>query len=114
MRPAITEVSKLTTIKQDDIKTIKSTVEENSYTIVTVDQTNKVKEVRFTYEPEKPKPVRIIDVQEFSEPSAPTKPKEMVYEPVRIEEKPQLVKTIENLNRTNTVVKNEVTEVVKI
>lgn len=114
VRPAITEVSKVIPIKSEDIKTITTSVEENTYTVITVDQTNKVKEVTFTYEPEKPKPIKVIDLQEFSEPAAPTKPKDIVYEVIPVEEKPQITKTIEKLNRTNTVVKNDVTEVIKV
>ena len=114
VRPAITEVSKIIPIKTEDIKTITTSVDENTYTVITVDQTNKVKEVTFTYEPEKPKPVKVIDLQEFSEPAAPTKPKDIVYETVPVEDKPQITKTIEKLNRTNTVVKNDVTEVIKV
>ena len=94
MRPAITEVSKIIPIKAEDIKTITTSVDENTYTVITVDQTNKVKEVTFTYEPEKPKPIKVIDLQEFSEPAAPTKPKDIVYETIPVEDKPQITKTI--------------------
>ncbi len=73
-----------------------------------------MKEIKFTYEPEKPTPIKLIDVQEFSEVTTPTKPKEIVYEQIVISEKPEIVKTIEQLNATSTIIKNDVTEVIKI
>lgn len=63
VRPAIIEVVKQVPIKTEEIKTITTSVEENKYTVVTVDKVGKTKEVVFTYTPEAPKPVQLIDVQ---------------------------------------------------
>lgn len=75
VRPAITQVTKLIPIKTEQIKTITSSIEEKQYTVVTVDSSNKVKEIKFTYEPQKTKPIKLIDVQEFSEQVIISKPK---------------------------------------
>lgn len=37
-----------------------------------------------------------------------------MYEPVKPEEKPEIVTAVEKLNKTSTIFKNEVTQIVKI
>lgn len=63
VRPAITEVMKVISFKPEEIKTIQTAVEDNQYTVVVVDQTNKVREIKFTYQPEQTTTIRLIDVQ---------------------------------------------------
>jgi len=59
-------------------------------------------------------PIKLIDVQEFSEPMVIAKPKEIVYEKLVIQEEPQVVKAIEKVNKTSSIIKNDVTEILKI
>lgn len=42
------------------------------------------------------------------------KPKEIVYEKLVIQEQPQVVKAIEKVNKTSSIIKNDVTEILKV
>lgn len=42
------------------------------------------------------------------------KPKEIVYEKLVIQEESQVVKAIEKVNKTSSIIKNDVTEILKI
>lgn len=104
-------VKQVPTIKTENIKTITTSVEEKKFTVITVDETEKVQEVTFTYEPERPQPIRVIDVQEFSEPTNVEQPKQIVYEQVPIAEKPEIVRAVETVNRENKVVRDQIREI---
>jgi predicted LPLAT superfamily acyltransferase len=43
VRPAITEVTKVISFKPEDIKTIQTSLDDNQYTVVVVDQSSQVK-----------------------------------------------------------------------